>query len=389
MDDRVYNLLMIEDNPGDARLIEHFLSTGSGSARFALTTVTRLSDGLDCIAHQPIDVVLLDLQLPDSMGIESAERLLQAAPTLPVVVMTSVDDDDLGMQAVIRGAQDFLLKGQADPELLTRALRYAIERKYAEEQIRHHAQQLEERNQELDAFSYIVAHDLKGPLSLVMGYADLLLSDGADSIAQEQVAWLEVIKDQSQRMQNIISSLLLLAQLRDAEEIVEVVDVEPIVQSALNYLESWLDERGVQVTVDEPLPPVLGHAPWLEAVVTNLLSNAIKYIGHHNPDPRICIRGYRQGQVVRYEIEDNGLGIDRKHRDRLFEMFTRAHPDEASGVGLGLSIVKRIIVKLNGYVSVESEPGSGSTFWFILPAPNSHPSQSRVLAQEYGQALNR
>jgi signal transduction histidine kinase len=272
---------------------------------------------------------------------------------------------------------------------LKRALLYAIERKYAQEQIRHHAQQLEERNQELDAFSYIVAHDLKGPLSLVMGYADLLLSEGAESISQEQVAWLEVIKDQSQRMQNIISGLLLLAQLRDAEEIVEVVDVEPIVQSALNYLDSWLAERGIRVKVDKPLPSVLGHAPWLEAVFTNLLSNAIKYIGHHNPDPQICIRGYQQGQVVRYEIEDNGIGIDRKHRDRLFEMFTRVHPEEASGVGLGLSIVKRIIVKLNGYVSVESEPGVGSTFWFILPAPNNRHNQSRVLEREYEQALNR
>jgi signal transduction histidine kinase len=389
MDDRVYNLLMIEDNPGDARLIEHFLNTRTGSARFTLTTVSRLSDGLSCIARQPIDVVLLDLHLPDSMGIATAERLIQAAPMLPVVVMTSVDDDELGMQAVIRGAQDFLLKGQVEPELLRRSLLYAIERKYAEEQVRHHAQQLEERNQELDAFSYIVAHDLKGPLSLVMGYADLLLSEGRESIAQEQVAWLEVIKDQSQRMQNIISSLLLLAQLRDAQEIVEIVDVEPIVHSVLNYLDSWLNERGVRVKVEEPLPPVLGHAPWMEAVFTNLLSNAIKYIGHHNPDPYIRILGYQQGQVVRYEIEDNGIGIDRKHRDLLFEMFTRVHPEEASGVGLGLSIVKRIITKLNGYVSVESEPGVGSTFWFILPAPNNRLDKSQVLEREYGQALNQ
>jgi signal transduction histidine kinase len=351
-------------------------------------TVDRLADGLAFIAKQPVHVVLLDLHLPDSMGITTAERLIQAAPTLPVVVLTSIDDDELGMQAVMKGAQDFLLKGQVEPELLTRSLRYAIERKYAEDQIRHHVQQLEERNQELDAFSYIVAHDLKGPLSLVTGYTDLLLTEGVESISSEQLAWLEVIKDQSLRMQNIISGLLLLAQLRDARDVIEIVDMRHLIQSALSYLDQWLTARGVQVEVIEPLPPVLGHIPWLEAVFTNLISNAIKYIGQNNEDPRIWIRGYQQGQVVRYEIEDNGLGIDQKHRDRLFEMFTRVHPDEAGGIGLGLSIVKRIIVKLNGYVSVESEPGAGSTFWFILPGPSSHEHFHQVPEQGYGEALN-
>jgi two-component system sensor histidine kinase/response regulator len=388
MGDTVYNLLMIEDNPGDARLIEHFLGETKHNTRFALQTVDRLTAGLEFIADHPVDVVLLDLYLPDSMGLETVERLLHAAPGLPVVVLTSIDDDDLGMQAVSRGAQDFLLKGQVDSPLLLRALRYAIERKFAEEEIRRHVQQLEERNQELDAFSYIVAHDLKGPLSLVTGYTDLLLSEGPESIPPEQLAWLEVIKDQSLRMQNIISSLLLLAQLRDADDIIEIVNMQPIIQSSLDYLDRWLTERGVRVEVGDPLPPVLGHAPWLEAVLTNLLSNAIKYIGHDNTDPRIFIRGYQQGQVVRYEVEDNGIGIDRKHRDRLFEMFTRAHPEEAEGIGLGLSIVKRIIVKLNGYVNVESEPGAGSTFWFILPGPNNHWGQPQVQEQEYGKMPN-
>jgi two-component system sensor histidine kinase/response regulator len=379
----IYNLLMIEDNPGDAKLIRHFLGEPAHNTRFVLHTANRLAAGLDFIANHPVDVVLLDLHLPDSMGIETVERLLRAAPKLPVVVLTSIDDDDLGMQAVSQGAQDFLLKGQVDSPLLLRALRYAIERKFAEEEIRHHAQQLEERNQELDAFSYIVAHDLKGPLSLVTGYTDLLLSENEQAIPSEQLAWLEVIKDQSLRMQNIISSLLLLSQLRDADDIIEIVSMQPIIQSSLNYLDRWLTERGVRVEVGDTLPPVLGHAPWLEAVLTNLLSNAIKYIGHDNTDPRIYIRGYQQGQVVRYEIEDNGIGIDRKHRDRLFEMFTRVHPEEASGFGLGLSIVKRIIVKLNGYVNVESEPGVGSTFWFILPGPNNCQSQRRIHEQEY------
>ena len=112
----------------------------------------------------------------------------------------------------------------------------------------------------------------------------------------------------------------------------------------------------------------MGHAQWIEEIFANLVSNAIKYMGKDNPDPRISIRGKPEGDMVRYEVCDTGVGIAPDDQARLFEMFTRLHTVNAEGLGLGLSIVHRIINKLNGQIGVESEVGKGSTFWFSLPA---------------------
>jgi signal transduction histidine kinase len=172
-------------------------------------------------------------------------------------------------------------------------------------------------------------------------------------------------------MSGMIDNLLLFARLRDASEIIEVVQIMPVIQSALTRLREVIAERGVIVDVQPDLPTSMGHGPWLEEVFANLIGNAVKYIGKNNAAPRIEIRGYSLNGQVRYEVQDNGLGVAPIDQVRLFEMFARFHKSEAKGAGLGLSIVQRIITKLNGNVGVVSAPGQGSTFWFVLPAPPS------------------
>jgi signal transduction histidine kinase len=113
----------------------------------------------------------------------------------------------------------------------------------------------------------------------------------------------------------------------------------------------------------------MGYGPWIEEVFANLISNAVKYIGKDNEAPCITIRGMRDGDMVRYEVEDNGLGIKPEDQARLFDMFSRFHKGEEAGFGLGMSIIQRIVTKLKGTMGVQSEPGVGSTFWFALPAP--------------------
>jgi signal transduction histidine kinase len=112
----------------------------------------------------------------------------------------------------------------------------------------------------------------------------------------------------------------------------------------------------------------MGHTQWIEEVFANLISNAIKYMGKDNPVPSITITGFQIHNLVRYEVRDTGVGISPKDQAHLFEMFTRLHTVEADGLGLGLSIVRRIISKLNGQLGVESERGKGSAFWFTIPA---------------------
>jgi PAS domain S-box-containing protein len=224
---------------------------------------------------------------------------------------------------------------------------------------------LEERNQELDAYAYTIAHDLNSPLALIKGYAGLLAE--LDGLPDEGQKYLTKISETSDRMTEMIDQLLLLAKLRDVEATAVSVDLHPLILSVKSRFDEQIKQRQIQVDIQEEWPPVLGQPIWIEEVIINLVSNAIKYIGHHNNSPKIIIRSEDYDEQIRVYVEDNGLGIHINDQHDLFEMFTRYHKEEASGTGLGLPIVQRIVTKLGGEVGVESCQGQGSSFWFTLP----------------------
>jgi signal transduction histidine kinase len=244
----------------------------------------------------------------------------------------------------------------------------AIENARLYDQIRSHAEELEqrvaERTEELNAYTGMIVHDLKAPLHLIGGYANLLEVELAPTRYDE----LDEILAASQKMVEMIDQLLLLAQVRDTTSAVERLDVLPHVEAALARYKFRLRARQIAIHVSPNLPPVLGHGPWIEEVFANLVSNAIKYMGEDTPAPGIDIRGSRQGDLVRFEVQDTGIGIAPEDQKILFDMFARLHTINAPGHGLGLSIVHRVVTKLGGEVGVESVPDKGSTFWFTLPA---------------------
>jgi PAS domain S-box-containing protein len=227
---------------------------------------------------------------------------------------------------------------------------------------------LEYRNRELEAYNHTIAHDLKAPLTNIIGFADFLLKEMGDPEPDAREL-LEFIQEDARRMAGMIDDLLMLAKLRDPVEVIEPVSMKPVIDTALERFVGPISSRSIEVKVPPRPPRVLGSSAWLEEVIANLVNNAIKYISEDNPAPKINIIGKRQGKIVRYEVRDNGVGIDPEDQERLFEMFSRFRPEKAQGHGLGLSIVKRIITNLSGEVGVDSVPGEGSTFWFTLPAP--------------------
>ncbi len=238
--------------------------------------------------------------------------------------------------------------------------------------IRQQVTELEKRNSELDAFIYTVAHDLKSPLHIILGYSSLIADDFADLLPKDAQIGLRHIQAYAVKMDEMIHSLLVLARLRNADDLQAVkVEIRPILDAVQDRFAERIQERGVAIEIAAELPPVLGHRVWLEEVFANLIDNAIKYTGQDNPTPWVKVRGARLGSMVRYEVQDNGVGIAPEDQARLFEMFTRFHKEQASGAGLGLSIVQRIISKLKGQVGVISEVGKGSTFWFELPAADA------------------
>jgi len=248
-------------------------------------------------------------------------------------------------------------------------LRDVTRSKRAEATIRQYATELEERNRELDAFSHTIAHDLRTPITSIMGYTEMVEMFEGSTLSTEGRKYLTKIQNAAAKMADMTTELLQLASLRDINTVLTSVDTTSVAHAAVDRFRSDIDKRTIQIEVMPNMPHALGQAMWLEEVFANLIGNAVKYIGKDNPCPRISIRGFKHENKVRFEVQDNGLGISEEDQAKLFDMFTRFHTGEASGLGLGLSIFLRIVNRLNGQVGVESSPGKGSIFWFTLPVP--------------------
>jgi len=246
-------------------------------------------------------------------------------------------------------------------------IRDISERKQAEETLRAYAAELEARNQELHAYDRTIAHDLKAPLGVIVTYTSLIRTIEPSADPQKYEKYLSRIENASHQMAHMIDQLLWLATVRDAEERFSPVDMGETIQRVMGRFHDRIEQEHITIEVIAPLYDVMGHSVWVEEIVANLIGNAIKYKGKENTAPRITFRTMLHPQGIHCEVQDNGLGIPPEIRHNLFEMFTRAHTQEASGFGLGLSIVHRMVTRLKGQVGVESELGKGSTFWFILP----------------------
>jgi PAS domain S-box-containing protein len=219
--------------------------------------------------------------------------------------------------------------------------------------------------EELDAFAHTVAHDLKGPVGTIQGFAELLAERG-DGLDRKDVAEsLQAMSQSSHKMNSIIDELMVLSGVRKSEAAVAPVDMAAGVRGALEGLSFMIKQHRPEVTMPERWPSALGHGPWVEEVWANYLSNAMKYGGR---PPRIELGFDADGDKVRFWVRDNGPGLTPEQQARLFVPFTRLHQVRARGQGLGLSIVRRIMEKIGGEAWVESEPGRGSRFGFTLPS---------------------
>jgi len=240
-------------------------------------------------------------------------------------------------------------------------------RREMEEVLRRTNQELEARNEELDAFGHMVAHDLKGPLTLIIGHA-MLLAD-SNPVPEEQCdESVRSIVEIGRKMDSIIEELMLLAGLRREQVELQPLDVADIAAKAAQRLSRMIDQY--QAVIDRPGPSwpwALGYGPWVEEVWVNYLSNAIKYGGR---PPRVQMGAATQDNLVRFWVRDNGRGLSPDEQARLFVPFERLGQAHVTGHGLGLSIARRITEKMGGQVGVQSDgvPGQGSTFIFALPA---------------------
>ena len=368
-------VLLVEDNPGDARLIRESLSDVEGNT-FDLETADRLATALRRLSAGGIDAVLLDLALPDSKGRETFSKAKAQAPTVPIIVLTGLGDEALALKMVQEGAQDYVTKIDLKGSVLSRAIRYAIEREKSEQQIRRFNEELEDRvqertaelkaiNEELEAFSASVSHDLRGPLHVISGYSVMLEETYGRILDAEGRKYLQRIDASVQQMANIIEDLLKLSRLGRQQLKLQTTNLNEIIGRILADCEPAIKARKIEWRIGD-LPEAECDQGLIKQVFTNLISNAIKYTRLHETAVIEIGQTVMDGDFV-ITVRDNGAGFDMKHADKLFGAFQRLHrQSEFEGTGIGLATVRRIIQRHGGRIWAEGEVEKGAAFHFTL-----------------------
>ncbi len=228
--------------------------------------------------------------------------------------------------------------------------------------------EIENRNKELDDFTYVVSHDLKEPLISIEGYSKIVMKDYQDCLDDEGKEYLSAVVQSTARMKHLIEDLLTLSRLGRMSEAHETVSVRTIIDEILHDFQFSLRERKVLVRVQDHLPHVRYSSTRLAMVFRNLISNAMKF--NDKPIPIIEIGCDEDEQDFRFWVKDNGIGIEPQYFDRIFTIFQRLkRSEEYRGTGAGLTIVKKIIEREGGRIWLESAPGVGSTFYFTIKKP--------------------
>jgi PAS domain S-box-containing protein len=254
--------------------------------------------------------------------------------------------------------------GGAEGILVTAAIRDISGRKSVEADLLHKMEELNRSNEELGQFAYIASHDLQEPLRMVASYTQLLSRRYKGKLDTDADEFIAFAVDGATRMQRLIQDLLVFSRVGTKGKELLSTSSEAALHNALSNLRGAIEESGAQVT-HEPLPDVLADEMQLIQLFQNLVGNAIKY---QNPGiPRIHIGAVNGGKQCRFTVQDNGLGIDPQYFERIFGMFQRLHKrQEFAGTGIGLAICKKIVERHGGQISVQSQPGVGSTFCFVL-----------------------
>jgi len=224
-------------------------------------------------------------------------------------------------------------------------------------------EELARSNSELETFASVVAHDLRSPLLTISGYCHLLQEEWEGPFPPKAAGYLEQILGGAARMDRLIHDLLEYSRAACSRRLLQTVDMESVVVQARANLEASIQAEEAQIDVD-PLPTVIGDQTQLVQLFQNLLDNAIKF--RRQPSPRVRMTALRNGDSWQFTVQDNGIGIEQEHFDRIFQTFQRLHGREYPGTGIGLALCNKIVERHGGRIWLESIIGQGTTFHFTL-----------------------
>jgi signal transduction histidine kinase len=364
-----FRFLQVEDNLLDVELVQRELRRAGFqfTAAVVQTPEDFTREVRTCCPH----VVLADYNLPHWRGIEGLKILEEEGVDVPLILVTGALGEVTAVDCLKQGATDYVLKGALTrlPTAIRRALqekKLREQRRKAEEALAEKAEELARSNKELEQFAYIASHDLQEPLRMVASYTELLGERYRGKLDDKADKYIGYAVDGAHRMQRLINDLLAYARVGSKAKPLEPTDSAAVLALVIAGLQKVIESSQAEI-VQENLPMVLADDVQLGQVFQNLIANAIKF-RHPERPPRIQVRAESQGEMVRFSLVDNGIGMEKESTGRIFQMFQRLHTrDEYEGTGIGLAVAKKVVERHGGRIWFDSVPGDGTTFYFTLP----------------------
>jgi signal transduction histidine kinase len=370
MRSRALKVLLVEDNAGDARLLrEMFTTERPGSIE--LTHLMRLGEALVHLAKGGVDIVLLDMGLPDGHGLDTVRRARAVAPDVPLIVLTGLDDEALAAEAMKEGAQDYLIKGQIENRALPRALRHAIERHRMQAEAEHiRMDQLQFK----DEFLSHVSHELRSPLTAIYQFVTILQDGLAGQVNPEQHQHLEIVLRNVKQLRAMIDDLLEVTSVQAGKLLIrlERTSISDAIAYTVDTLQGAAKNKEITLTAatGEPLPDIWADPTRIRQILIILVDNAIKFTPTQG-SVKVQARTWKSDpRFLIIEVTDSGCGIGADKTELIFErLFQVADPalTARKGLGLGLYICKELVSRQGGKIRASSAPGEGSTFSITLP----------------------
>ena len=359
--DRI-KILLVEDNPADQLMVEEVLQDVS-TFRYTLATCERVQEALTRIEEEKPDVILLDLSLPDSSGLESLDKIRDHSSTIPVIIFTGLDNQQTGIAAINRGAEDYLVKGEIrDGSVLERTISFALERYKLRHELYQAMDHLKRSNQKLEDFIYVVSHDLKSPLNNLRSLLDMYRREAiSDDHNRQVIAMIDKSVDKLRDMLGSFMNVFLAEE--ELKQPPEALVIEDCLSDVVRNLNQLIADSSTTIHTDfSKASTVVFVSVLFQSILQNLITNSIKYRSPQR-DPVIHIRSHDTKEYVVLHFQDNGIGIDTKrNKKNLFKLFKRFNTKQAEGSGVGLYMIKSILESSGGRIEIESELDQGTLF---------------------------